>query len=214
MAENAQRDSTEANRAGRHAPAIVLFVLAAALLLAADLVVKAVAFDRVAGEAVSLVRDEAGQLAPIPPHDAVTIVPKVLALHLTVNQGAVFGLGQGGRWVFIVFSIVASAVLVIVFARSRSSSRLMHIALAAVLAGALGNLYDRLAFAVVRDMLLLFPGVKLPFGWRWPDGSDGLYPWIFNVADVCLVLGLIVLMAIMYRHDRRAAKEKAMSDKR
>ena len=214
MTEHAQRNSTEAIRAGRHAPAIVLFAVVAVVLLAADLLVKAATFGRVAGAPVSLVRDEAGQLAPIPAHDAVTIVPKALALHLTVNQGAVFGLGQGGRWVFIVFSIVASAVLVIVFARSRADSRLMHIALAAVLAGALGNLYDRLAFAVVRDMLLLFPGVKLPFGWRWPDGSDGLYPWIFNVADVCLVLGLIVLMTIMYRHDRRAAKEKAMSDER
>ena len=58
----------------------------------------------------------------------------------------------------------------------------------------------------------LFPEVRLPFGLHWPDGSDGLYPWIFNVADVCLVCGLIVLMILMYRHDRaeaRAAKAAA-----
>ena len=52
-------------------------------------------------------------------------------------------------------------------------------------------------------MLLLFPGVKLPFGWHWPNGSDGLYPWIFNVADACLVIGLFFLMILMYRHERK-----------
>jgi signal peptidase II len=158
----------------------------------------------VAGAPAALVRDEAGRLAPLPQHEAVILIPKVLALHLTANEGAVFGLGQGGRWIFIVFSIVACAVIAVVFARSKPQSRLLHITLAAILAGALGNLYDRLRYGVVRDMLLLFPGVKLPFGWRWPDGSEGLYPWIFNIADVCLVVGLVILMIIMYRADRRA----------
>jgi signal peptidase II len=214
MADHENGGNTRKNRAGRHASAVILFVIVAAALLASDLIVKAVSFERVAGTPVVLERDENGQLPPAPPHEAVTVIPKVLALHLTVNKGAVFGLGQGGRWVFIVFSIVASIVLVAVFARSDAKSRILHIALAAVLAGALGNLYDRVMFGAVRDMLLLFPGVKLPFGWRWPDGSDGLYPWIFNVADVCLVLGLIVLMVIMYRHDRREGKKRAMSDGR
>ena len=182
---------------------VVPFLLATVILLSADLLTKSAAFDRVAGEPVSLSRDESGRLAPMPAHDAILLIPKVLALHLTANEGAVFGLGRGGRWIFIAFSLIASAVILAVFGRSERRARGLHLALAAVLAGALGNLYDRLRFGVVRDMLLLFPGVKLPFGWHWPNGSDGLYPWIFNVADACLVIGLFFLMILMYRHERK-----------
>ena len=45
-------------------------------------------------------------------------------------------------------------------------------------------------YDAVRDLFLLFPGVNLPFGWSWPGGARGLYPWIFNAADVYLVLAL------------------------
>jgi signal peptidase II len=206
MTEPEACDKSTARRAWRHAPSVARLLVAAALLLAADLITKSLAFERVAGEPVSLLRDASGQLAPLPRHEATVLVPGVLALHLTANEGAVFGLGQGGRWIFIAFSIVACAVIATVFARSDSRSRLLHITLAAILAGALGNLYDRLRFGVVRDMLLLFPGVKLPFGWRWPDGSEGLYPWIFNIADACLVVGLVILMVLMYRADRAARR--------
>ncbi|MDY7107494.1 MAG: signal peptidase II [Planctomycetota bacterium] len=198
------RDKTITPRAWRHAPAVARFLIVAVILLAADLVTKPLAFEHVAGEPVTMLRDPDGQLAPLPRHEAVILIPRVLALHLTANEGAVFGLGRGGRWIFIVFSIIACGVIAAVFARSDRRSWLLHLTLAAILAGALGNLYDRLVHGVVRDMLLLFPGVKLPFGWRWPDGSEGLYPWIFNIADVCLVVGLVILMIIMYRADRRA----------
>ena len=185
-----------------------MFAVTAAVLLAADLVVKWQAFERVAGQPVALRGGAEGQAA-IPAHESVIVVRKLLALHLTANTGAVFGLGKGGRWVFVLFSIVASTVIITVFARSRARSRVLHVVLAMVLAGALGNLYDRLRFGVVRDMVLLFPGVKLPFGWRWPGGAEGLYPWIFNVADICLVAGLCVLVILMWREDSKVKKGRA-----
>ncbi len=206
--EHKDTDGPAEISAFRHKPAIARFLIVAVILLAADLVVKSAAFQNVADQAVTLEPDESGRPAPIPPHEAVVLIPKVLALHLTANEGAVFGLGRGGRWVFVGFSLIASGVIVSVFCRSAARSPCLQIALAAVLAGALGNLYDRLFYGVVRDMLLLFPGVKLPFGWRWPGGDAGLYPWIFNVADVCLVLGLLVLMIIMYRHDTNEMKRE------
>ncbi|MCP3902988.1 MAG: signal peptidase II [Planctomycetes bacterium] len=195
-------------RASRSRAAVARLLVTAALLLAADLVTKAVTFDRVAGAPVTLARDANGQLPPLPAHEPVIVASRILGLHLTVNEGAVFGLGRGGRWIFVLFSFVATAVIIHVFLRSPPRARVLHIALGAVLAGAMGNLYDRLRFGVVRDMLWLFPDVKLPFGLRWPDGADGLYPWIFNVADVCLVGGLLVLMALLYLHDRRMIREQ------
>lgn len=188
--------------AGRSRGAILRFAVVFLIVLVGDLVLKQQAFERVAGTPVALERGPDGTLPPIPAHDAVIVVPKVLALQLTLNRGAVFGLGQGGRWVFVFFSVVAVGVVVTIFTRSRANAIVLHLALAAVLAGALGNLYDRLAVGAVRDMLLLFPGVRLPFGWTWPGGADGLYPWIFNLADVGLVIGLGVLVILSSRSER------------
>ena len=119
----------------------------------------------------------------------------------TLNSGAVFGFGKGKQWFFILISIVAVAVLGRVFWTTRAGAHWSHLALALILSGALGNLYDRIRFNAVRDMLWLFTGVKLPFGWRWPGnpGDDHIYPWIFNLADAALVVGVALLLIIMWR---------------
>jgi lipoprotein signal peptidase len=89
------------------------------------------------------------------------------------------------------------------FVRSNARAWVLHAALALLLAGAGSNLYDRGAIGSVRDMLWLFPGVRLPFGWRWPGGSDELYPWIFNVADAAMCVALVLLLVLVYRSDRK-----------
>lgn len=171
----------------------------AIVVLCGDLVAKHVAFDRVAGDPVATERDpETGQLPPIPRHEGHVVVPKILNLQLTWNEGAVFGLGQGGRWFFIPFTLMAMAVIGWIFATSLYNARVLHFALGLVLAGAVGNLFDRLRFGAVRDFLWLFPETQLPFGWHWPSGSDELYPWLFNIADAALVVGVILLIVIMF----------------
>ena len=86
------------------------------------------------------------------------------------------------------------------FWRSPARAVLLQIALALILAGALGNLYDRIQFAAVRDMLHLFPDTNLPFGLSWPGGGRGLYPWIFNLADVALLFGVLTVVYITWKH--------------
>lgn len=197
--------------AGRSGVAIARFVLVAIAVFAADLVIKHYAFAHVAGMPVTVDEGELLSHAHIPDHHAVTLVPKVLALKLTANEGAVFGIAQGGRLVFIAVSVLAVAVIGTIFVRSGARMWGLHTALALVLAGAMGNLYDRMAFGAVRDMFWLFPEVKLPFGWTWPGGSDDAYPWIFNLADVALLGGIAILMVVMYighRREQREAKKK------
>ena len=93
-------------------------------------------------------------------------------LHFTFvkNWGAVFGLGQGGRWLFILVSITAIIFVGYLFAKA-PRYWWYHITLGMLLAGIMGNLYDRIFFGYVRDMIHALP--------CWPH----FFPWVFNVAD-------------------------------
>jgi lipoprotein signal peptidase len=100
-----------------------------------------------------------------------------------VNQGALFGLGNNHKevanGVFAAISIVAA--MAIVYWATRGVTKrdgILTIALGLILAGTLGNLYDRLVFRGVRDFLYFY--------WiNWP---------VFNVADCCLVCGAFLLL--------------------
>lgn len=189
-------------RAGRSLPAVTCFVAIALSLLIADLALKYWAFRHVAGEPIEL-RGVEDVHAAIPWHEPIVVVPKILSLQLTVNTGAVFGLGKGAIGFFVVVSVIATVAISVLFARSAARAWLHHVALAMILSGALGNLYDRVFYNAVRDMLHLFPGVYLPGGLAWPGGAREVYPWIFNIADVALVVGVLLLITLMWRDDRQ-----------
>jgi signal peptidase II len=107
---------------------------------------------------------------------------------VTVNEGAVFGLGQGKRVVFAVVSVAAIGFLTYLFATS-GPRRFYQFVLGMLLAGVLGNLYDRMVYKYVRDMLYALPGRT------WPGSDREIFPWIFNVADtlLCVGVGLMVV---------------------
>lgn len=185
--------------AGRRPASILLFILVTLTVAAADLGLKYYAFHHVAGQPVALDLS-APPYFGVPHHDPTVLIPGVLNLQLTANEGAIFGIGKGSRWVFIVVGIVAIGFVTRIFLRSDAKLTLFHIALALILSGAVGNLYDRAFYGVVRDMLHLFPNSDLPFGLSWPGGGRGLYPWIFNLADVALLFGVITVVAVTWRH--------------
>lgn len=134
----------------------------------------------------------------------------LLDFRLVLNSGAVFGIGAHQRWFFVTFSAVAIAVAVWIFGwRTNVRDHLLHIGIALILAGAIGNLWDRLMFGRVRDFLHMLPGWKLPFGLAWPGGNAEMWPWIFNVADVMLLAGMAVVLVAMRGADRRASSSKA-----
>ncbi len=174
--------------------------------LALDLVSKQLAFAHVGPQPVdikALGRNVDDVLALTPPR---TVIPRILNFHLVLNRGAVFGIGPGQRWFFVAFSVVAVIVGVYVFAyRTRAGNALTHVAVGCILAGALGNLIDRLIFAAVRDFLNIFPDIHIPFGLHWPNGSPFLFPWVFNIADMLLLfgVGLVVLRMQHIEHEHR-----------
>ena len=116
-------------------------------------------------------------------------------LVLAHNTGAAFSFlaGAGGwqRWFFTIVAIVISVVLVMML-RKPHRDRLVPLALALVLGGALGNLWDRLALGHVVDFLQLHAG-----GYYWPA---------FNVADSAITVGVVLLVWDGLRGHTKEAK--------
>lgn len=102
-------------------------------------------------------------------------------LTMVWNRGVSFGLFRAdadiGRWALAAFSFVVALVLI---GWARASGRLLQaVALGLVIGGALGNLIDRVRFAAVADFL--------DFNGLW-------FPWIFNVADSGITVGIALLL--------------------
>src|SRR5262245_36044100 len=136
----------------RSPAAVMRFVGTCVLGLAADLLTKIWAF-RVLDDSVTDQRQ------------IYRLIPGWLHFETTTNRGAVFGIGQGQRWLFIGVSTVAITFLSWLFARSGRKQWAYQILLGMLLAGVLGNLYDRTIYGYVRDMIHVLP--------RWPN----LFPY-------------------------------------
>jgi signal peptidase II len=129
----------------------------------------------------------------------VELIPGVLTLTFTRNPGAAFGLATG---LTLVLSLVAAAVVVAVIRiATRLRDPLWAVALGLLLAGALGNLTDRVFRhpGVLRGHVVDF--VELP---NWP---------IFNLADVCITTAAAVVVVQSLRgigpEGRRPAADDA-----
>ncbi len=126
------------------------------------------------------------------------VIPDVFGFQTSLNEGALFGMGQGMVPLFAAASILAAVgISVWLFVFRAAHDCLLTIALGCVMAGVFGNLYDRLglpgltwpegfpphapgdAVFAVRDFILVMIG-----DWPWPT---------FNIADSLLVSGAILL---------------------
>jgi lipoprotein signal peptidase len=209
----------------RPVPWIVL-LSAVAIGLAADLVSKSVAFRTLAPTPVVIERDAVlakirngiplNHREPIrelriagapdelwrpilPPHQPTVVLPYALEFKLVLNAGAVFGTGQGKRWLFVSFTAVALGFCAYLFASwARPRDHLAHAAIGLIVSGGLGNLYDRLVFGCVRDFLHPLPNVQWPFGWSI-FGSRDVWPYVSNVADAFLLIGIAIVMLKLWR---------------
>jgi signal peptidase II len=127
--------------------------------------------------------------------EQIPVIGDLVQIWHTENEGAAFGLLQGGGLLFLVVGIVTLVVISWVHLTGRLRGAPAAVLLGLVLGGTLGNLTDRLVDGSVTDWVSVGIGSV-----RWPT---------WNVADaavVCGILGLILYLSIL---DRRAAARTA-----
>ena len=117
---------------------------------------------------------------------AIPVIPRILRITHWTNEGAAFSMfAESGsphtvRWVLVAFSVIAAVAVLIALVRLGDKFTLTTVALALILAGALGNVHDRILYGAVVD----FIEVHI-LTYHWPD---------FNVADSAIVTGACLLL--------------------
>ncbi len=122
----------------------------------------------------------------------VPVLGDTFQLLLVFNEGAAFGLnvGEHSRWIFMGLSVTAIVVLASMLRSTRPENRLRFYALAAICAGAFGNLIDRIRSARgVVDFLDVGVGAL-----RWPT---------FNVADMAVTCGEVALALALWGEGKK-----------
>lgn len=128
----------------------------------------------------------------------VTLIGDFLELRYVRNPGAFFGLGgtlpgEARRWLLSGLAACVAAFLVCFYVRAAPEARRLRVGLALLLAGAVGNLVDRVRYGEVVDFLHL----RLGDVFHWAT---------FNVADICIALGLGLLALEWPRSSARPAQ--------
>ncbi|MEX2188481.1 MAG: signal peptidase II [Pirellulales bacterium] len=138
---------------------------------------------------------------------AIYVLDDVFTLETHLNEGALFGVGQGQTTLFAILSLAAAVgVCVWLFAAGAAEDLLLTVALGGVVGGIFGNLYDRLGW---HELLWLNDGHRgHVIGERVYAVRDWMhfkidaigFDWpVFNIADSLLVCGAGLLVLHAFR---------------
>lgn len=146
-----------------------MYELAIALLIALDQIIK--------GWALNFLQYKG----------SISVIDNVFNLTYVENRGAAFGLFQNNQWVFIVVALIASIIGLYFLHSNKISSKLGKLSVVLIIAGALGNLIDRIRLDYVVDYF------DFVFIWNY----------VFNLADCFIVVGTILLCIYVIISDNK-----------
>lgn len=165
------------------------------LLFVIDIVTKWVVFNHFGVEAmVDGRRSDTG---------AIPVINGFCYIGGSINNGAAFSMLAGNRILLLLISLVMTGLFIAYYvSQYKKLETAYKVGLALMISGAFGNLIDR------------------AFYWPSITGFDGVIDWIifkfgswefamFNIADSCLVIGIIVVVVKMIVDEIKAAREKA-----
>ena len=123
-------------------------------------------------------------------YESITVIPGFFNITRIHNKGAIFGTFSqtSNTLVFVLLtaaSFAALALVVYYFFKTPAANKLMKVSLTLIMAGALGNLFDRLVRGHVIDFLDFYVGQA-----HWP---------FFNAADSCITIGACLMLVILFR---------------
>lgn len=123
-------------------------------------------------------------------YQSITVIPGFFNITRIHNKGAIFGSFSqtNNKLVFALLTAASLAALVLVvyyFFKTPAGDKLMKVALTLIMAGALGNQFDRLIRGHVIDFLDFYVGNA-----HWP---------FFNAADSCITIGACLMLVILFR---------------
>ena len=116
--------------------------------------------------------------------DTISIIKGFFYLTRTTNTGAAFSMLEGKTVLFLIISVITIIVL-FKYIKSFKNKLINNLAFGLIIGGIIGNFFDRLIFSYVRD----FIRVDI-FSYNFP---------IFNIADSCIVIGVILLCISIIR---------------
>ena len=125
----------------------------------------------------------------------IVLIPGWLQLHYITNDGMALSLFRGARWMFVVLTFVYLAFVIWAVAKKHIYKKPELWCLAAITGGAIGNLIDRIATGLVVDMICI--------------------PWFstFNVADLFITFGAIILVLYILIKDKEFLEDKQKKQK-
>ncbi len=118
---------------------------------------------------------------------------KIFSLTYITNKGAAWSMMEGKLWYLIGFPLLIIAVALVYLYFKRNDGKLLCISLSMLIAGGIGNLIDRIRLRKVVDYIEFNP-INFP---------------VFNFADICVVVGVILLSVHFIFFDKSDEKKKA-----
>lgn len=109
--------------------------------------------------------------------EGIQLIPDLVNLIYVKNEGAAFSMLSGYRLALIAISSVAIFIGIYAIAKLYRNNQIIIFAVSMVVAGGIGNLIDRVVFGFVTDMISL-----------------SFFPPVFNIADIAVTLGCVILI--------------------
>ena len=127
-------------------------------------------------------------------NSSITIIQGILSFTYVENTGGAFGIGNNSTIMFILVNVIVITIITkFIISKKDDLPIKILIGLGLILAGGIGNLIDRISRGFVIDYIDFNPLIKYP---------------AFNIADICVVIGCIIIAINLIVDIIKERKEK------